>query len=432
METATGNPFYMNFDLAKTAGAWTGTLMFLPKDKGLTFTAHAFNSNDTEIFSGSTDQTLSMDNENVSITLVPFDEGGTITLPQILKISIPSEFASGQSSNLSFYVQGNTGEQLSYVLTAEAGGGLFLPVNGTTTLAATTGTFVSRYLAPTVAAMTEYTHEVKVTNASEHSVKTTFKTKVLPPEATQGVRNTTISVLFNPVIQRITASRVLGTGNVIWEAVVADDGPAEALAYQWGFVPNGTFEPAPVFTGQTNPATLQNYTTAVEGTVTLAVIAAGGMHTCALLSTGNIRCWGLGAHGQLGYGNGNSIGDNEVPSAAGDVSVGGSVLQIAPGGYHTCALLSTGAVKCWGDNANGELGYGDTTDRLAPTSSTVNLSGVTVYQIAAGRNHTCVLLNTDRARCWGYNGYGQLGYGHTSRIYAPSTAGDINVFPPAP
>lgn len=77
-------------------------------------------------------------------------------------------------------------------------------------------------------------------------------------------------------------------------------------------------------------------------------IAAGTSHTCAVLESGAVRCWGDGDWGKLGYGNGNSIGDDEVPASAGDVQVGGRVVQISAGGSHTCAVLSTGTVKCWG------------------------------------------------------------------------------------
>ena len=91
-----------------------------------------------------------------------------------------------------------------------------------------------------------------------------------------------------------------------------------------------------------------------------AQIAAGANHTCALLDTGNVRCWGFGEFGALGYGNTNNIGDNETPASVGDVNVGGTVIQITVGDFHTCALLSTGNVRCWGVNFSGQLGYGNT------------------------------------------------------------------------
>jgi hypothetical protein len=54
-------------------------------------------------------------------------------------------------------------------------------------------------------------------------------------------------------------------------------------------------------------------------------ISAGGSHTCALLDNGTIRCWGDGAYGKLGYGNTDTIGDNETPGGYGPVSLGGSI-----------------------------------------------------------------------------------------------------------
>ena len=66
---------------------------------------------------------------------------------------------------------------------------------------------------------------------------------------------------------------------------------------------------------------------------------------------------GEGSYGRLGYGNQATIGDDELPSSAGDVNVGGPVLQIATRGGHTCALLSTRSIRCWGSGSYGELGY---------------------------------------------------------------------------
>ncbi|HEY6560109.1 MAG TPA: hypothetical protein VI072_22650 [Polyangiaceae bacterium] len=162
-------------------------------------------------------------------------------------------------------------------------------------------------------------------------------------------------------------------------------------------------------------------------------IDAAYRHTCALLSTGSVRCWGQGSQGQLGYGNTNSIGDDELPSSAGDVSVGGQVAQIAGGFFHTCALLSTGRVRCWGSGEFGQLGYGNTNfigdDELPSSAGDVNVGGQ-VVQIAAGGFHTCALLSTGRVRCWGKGEHGQLGYGNTNFIgddELPSSAGDVSV-----
>lgn len=162
-------------------------------------------------------------------------------------------------------------------------------------------------------------------------------------------------------------------------------------------------------------------------------LAAGVRHSCALLVSGSVRCWGDGANGRLGYGNVTVIGDNEAPASVGDVNVGGVVVQLTAGYHHTCALLGSGAVRCWGFGGNGRLGYGNTEDvgdDESPASAGDVDVGGTVVQIVAGSLHTCALLNVGKVRCWGFGGGGQLGYGNTSSIgddESPAFAGDVNV-----
>jgi alpha-tubulin suppressor-like RCC1 family protein len=162
-------------------------------------------------------------------------------------------------------------------------------------------------------------------------------------------------------------------------------------------------------------------------------IAAGGDHTCALLTSGSVRCWGDGRRGPLGYGNTRSIGDDESPAAAGDVEIGGPVQELAAGMNHTCALLTNGSVRCWGYNGSGQLGYGNTDDigdDERPVAAGDVPVGGSVREIVAGAWHTCALLTTGAVRCWGDNSFGQLGYGNTSSIgddESPAAAGDVPV-----
>ena len=164
-----------------------------------------------------------------------------------------------------------------------------------------------------------------------------------------------------------------------------------------------------------------------------AQVTAGVNHTCALLDTGTVRCWGNSLSGELGYGNQDSVGVTNTPAEAGDIDLGGSATQVSAGAQHTCALLNTGAVRCWGSNLGGQLGYGNTTsigDNETPASAgDVNVGG-SVRQLATGSAHTCAIMETGNVRCWGSNSAGQLGYGNTEDIgddETPAEAGDINV-----
>ena len=163
-------------------------------------------------------------------------------------------------------------------------------------------------------------------------------------------------------------------------------------------------------------------------------LALGETHTCALLTNGKVRCWGENDYGQLGYGHTHNIGDDETPASAGDVDVGGEVQQIAVGGAHTCALLTSGAVRCWGIGTSGQLGYGNLRsigDDETPASAGSVDVGAPVRQISLGSGHTCVVTTSGGVRCWGTGDSGALGYGNIRTLgddEAPSTAGDVPLF----
>jgi hypothetical protein len=92
--------------------------------------------------------------------------------------------------------------------------------------------------------------------------------------------------------------------------------------------------------------------------------------------------------------------------------------QVAAGGYHTCALTAGGGVKCWGWNGDGQLGDGTTTDRSTPVAVSGLASGV--QALAAGWSHTCALITPPgRAKCYGWDGYGQLGIGTITQRLTP-------------
>lgn len=141
-------------------------------------------------------------------------------------------------------------------------------------------------------------------------------------------------------------------------------------------------------------------------------IVAGSLHSCALTSAGGVRCWGQNGFGQLGDGT-----DTNRLTPVNVSGLSGGVQAIAAGGRHTCALTTTGGVKCWGDNEDGQLGDGTMTGRLTPVDVVGLGSGV--QAISAGGSHTCALLSGGAIRCWGNNDEGQLGDGTTITRLTP-------------
>jgi len=152
----------------------------------------------------------------------------------------------------------------------------------------------------------------------------------------------------------------------------------------------------------------------------VAAIAAGGFHTCALTTTGGVKCWGGNSFGQVGD---NSTTDRLTPVDV--TSLADEIRFIAAGEQHSCALTATGGVKCWGDNSTGQLGDNSTADRLTPVDVVGLASGVNAIAAGAGGtpmgniSHTCALTAAGGVKCWGYNGFGQLGDNSTTNRSAP-------------
>ncbi|MBC7690966.1 MAG: choice-of-anchor D domain-containing protein, partial [Methylotenera sp.] len=138
-------------------------------------------------------------------------------------------------------------------------------------------------------------------------------------------------------------------------------------------------------------------------------LSSGGSHTCALLSDTSIQCWGNNSYGQLGNGSLSSAsGSVEVKTDASTTLTGAT--RVAAGSRHSCAVLTGGAVSCWGFNGSGQLGNGTTTQKSFATA-VPGLSSMT--QVTAGQDHTCALSN-GTVQCWGQYGAGKLGDGVSS------------------
>ncbi|HRI70492.1 MAG TPA: hypothetical protein PK156_39945, partial [Polyangium sp.] len=166
------------------------------------------------------------------------------------------------------------------------------------------------------------------------------------------------------------------------------------------------------------------------------VYASAGIFTCALLNDASVKCWGSSDRGQLGQGDTVNRGDN--PGEMGDnlpainLGTGRTAIAVAAGGDHACAILDNGTLKCWGHSLWGQCGWGDTSKRgdnpgeMGDDLPIVDVgTGKTVTAVAAGRLHTCAILNDGSVKCWGYNTDGQLGLGDTiNRGDNPGEMGD--------
>ncbi|MFZ1754695.1 MAG: hypothetical protein WBO46_18765 [Caldilineaceae bacterium] len=144
----------------------------------------------------------------------------------------------------------------------------------------------------------------------------------------------------------------------------------------------------------------------------VAAISGSNDHTCALLTNSGIKCWGSNTRGQLG--DGTQIGQSKPVDVIGLTS---GVAAVSSGGYHTCALTSSGSVKCWGRNAEDQLGDGSGTDQNTPVDVVGAASGVS--SVDAGGVYSCLKTDADGIACWGWNKDGQLGDGTTNDSKTP-------------
>jgi alpha-tubulin suppressor-like RCC1 family protein len=175
----------------------------------------------------------------------------------------------------------------------------------------------------------------------------------------------------------------------------------------WGFNGNGQLGDGTTTAGFT-PVDVSGLSTGVTA------IVAGGSHTCALTDTGGVKCWGYKADGTT----------TDITTPVNILGLSSGVTAIVAGYSHTCALISTGGVKCWGFNFDAQLGDGTTTDRTTPVDVLGLSNGATA--INAGGNHTCALVGTSGVRCWGANDFGQLGDNTVSSHLTPVEVSGLN------
>ena len=154
-------------------------------------------------------------------------------------------------------------------------------------------------------------------------------------------------------------------------------------------------------------------------------VSPGDSHTCASQSDNTVRCWGDNAYGELGT-------DWVLPRVFNPVSVSGltNVNYVVSGGSYSCALLLDKTASCWGSNLSGQLGDGTQNDTFTPVP-VAGLTNAIAITASHGRmdsyGHTCALLSDNTVVCWGRNLVGQLGngaYGAAADSYIPVAVKD--------
>jgi hypothetical protein len=228
-----------------------------------------------------------------------------------------------------------------------------------------------------------------------------------------------------------TASPTTTTLEISWTAPVSDGGnDIEDYTVQYRKVGTLTWVSATHTASAATSLTLENLTAGSVYVVRVAAVteagtgpwnlpdvtlATGDIHACAI-SGGTVKCWGNGTNGRLGNG---GTGDSAAAvtvlginaSSAADTAV-----SVTLGYAHSCALMATGTVKCWGSGSNGILGSG-TSDSSTPVSVT-GIDGATAattaVSISAGAYHTCAVMADRTIKCWGYGLFGQIGNGANS------------------
>lgn len=224
--------------------------------------------------------------------------------------------------------------------------------------------------------------------------------------------------LGNGTIQPDSIPVTVG-GNLVFTQVVAGDGhscglTAAGQAWCWGDNTAGELG---------NGTTTASHTpTQVAGGLIFTQIAASVAHTCALDGAGAAWCWGNGGNGRLG--DGFSTFSRVTPNA---VAGGFTFTRISAGAAHTCGVRTDGVVLCWGNNANGRLGDGTTTQRLLPTPVTMP-AGKSFTAVAAGGGFTCALDGQAAAWCWGANASGQVGDGSNTQRTIPTLVSTAETF----
>jgi len=240
-----------------------------------------------------------------------------------------------------------------------------------------------------------------ISNATEVAANGLASLALLSDGTVRGWGMTVLDSSLHPVpivtlvptpVPTISAATAISTGDQYHSCAVVSGGEV----YCWGL---GTL-------GQLGDGSMMDSLTPVRVTgITDAVsVSANGRASCVVHRDGRVSCWGSG----IFYGI-----DGSVPMDADGLT---DAVAVSVGDYHACALRATGTVSCWGLNSEFSLGTG-----LAPgINSVVDVPGVSnVVSVSAGSFNMCAVVADGSVWCWGDNQFGQLGGGEIGTSSPP-------------
>jgi alpha-tubulin suppressor-like RCC1 family protein len=205
------------------------------------------------------------------------------------------------------------------------------------------------------------------------------------------VGNGTTANQFEPVLVNGTVNAVSIRNGNEHVCTLVGDGRMQC----WGTNFTGQIGTGVIGNFYATPQLVQNMSTAVKA-------IAGGYHTCAMMPDSTVQCWGRNQDGQLG--NGDATTDTSLPAPVQNL---GTVADLATGSYHNCALMPDHTAMCWGRNGRGQVGDGTFNSPITQPHQVVGLTNAVMLNL--GGFHSCALMPDATVKCWGQGDQMQLG-----------------------
>lgn len=289
------------------------------------------------------------------------------------------------------------------------GGGAPLPgrvfswTSSNTTVATVTSLGVVHGLAPGTAT---------ITGTSEGKSASATATVVLAPVATVTITPATGTVGLGETLQLTATLKDAGGNTLTGRTVTWQSSNALVVSVSNTGLARGLGRGDVTIT-----ATAEGIsgTASLGGRLRFTSVSAGQDFSCGVTPLQTAYCWGRNAAGALG----NGTTSNSTTPVAVSLPVGVRLDSVSAGQDHACGLSTTGAVYCWGGNALGQLGTGNTNPQTAP-ALVIATPAATFTQVAAGAQFTCALTTTNVVLCWGLNSQGQLGNANNYTTNTPN------------